>query len=37
METVVPKAGEAQVGTIVTKSRKVSGTEQNHHVQVWPR
>ena len=34
METGVPKACEAQVGTIVTRSRVVSGADQNHQVQV---
>ena len=34
METGVPKGGEAQVGTTVTRSRVVSGAEQNHEVQV---
>ena len=34
METVVPKAGEAQVGTTVYRSRVFSGADQNHHVQV---
>ena len=28
----VPKAGEAQVGTIFTRSRVVSGADQNHQV-----
>ena len=32
METGVPKAGEAQVGTIVTRSRVVSGADQNDQV-----
>ena len=34
METVVPKAGEALVGTTVTRSRVFSGADQNHQVQV---
>ena len=34
METGIPKAGEAQVGTTVTRSRVVSGADQNHQVQV---
>ena len=34
METGVPKTGEAQVGTTVTRSRVVSGADQNHQVQV---
>ena len=34
METVVPKEGEAQVGTTVYRSRGVSGADQNHQVQV---
>ena len=34
METRVPKAGEAQVGTTVTRYRVVSGADQNHQVQV---
>ena len=29
-----PNPGEAQVGTIVTRSRVVSGADQNHQVQV---
>ena len=34
METGVPKGGEAQVGNTVTRSRGVSGADQNHQVQV---
>ena len=37
MGTGVPKADEAQVGTIVTRSRVVSGADQNHQVQVLCR
>ena len=37
METGVPKAGEAQVGTTVNRSRVVSGADQNDQVQVWCR
>ena len=34
MGTGVPKSGEAQVGTTVSRSRVVSGADQNHQVQV---
>ena len=34
METGVPKGGEAQVGTTVTRSRGVSSADQNDQVQV---
>ena len=37
MGTGVPKPGEAQVGNTVTRSRVVSGADQNHQVQVWCR
>ena len=37
METGVPKADEAQVGNTVTRSRVVSGADQNHQVQVCCR
>ena len=39
-ETGIPKAGEAQVGTTVTRSRVVSGADQNdqvHMMSMWER